>query len=381
LRRNIGLDVVRGGAITMVVLFHAPIALPGKGIFEMLSVDLFFSLSGLLIAQMVFERFNLIATPRDFRLFMLNRWIRTFPLYYLFILVNIGLVALGPFLRAHYPGTPTGTDAVPNLLPYLFFLQNATQGGSLYHNWFPVSWSLCVEEWFYLLLALTLLVLPGRARTSARAWMIGFLGLIAATLLARVIVLFAWDRGTLSFDDGYRGVMLLRADAFVYGGAVYLWQRHMRGCAASRLAWLNRLAALAGLLVIAASWLLRHGSGDGAWTKLLVPSSVPLAAALLLPWFSTLRLAAGGPAGRAATFLSTRTYAIYLCHIPLQYLFFCVLAPSLPTYALFLAGMLAVAHLLYVHIERPVMALRPLSASHRSGIGFAALAEPPAPVD
>jgi peptidoglycan/LPS O-acetylase OafA/YrhL len=370
-RRNIGLDLVRAIAIAMVVLFHAPVRLPGKGIFEMVSVDLFFSLSGLLIAQMVFERFNLISSPRDFALFMVNRWVRTFPLYYLFILVNIGLVAIGPFIRSHYPGQVAGIGAVPNLLPFLVFLQNATEGGNRNGNWFSVSWSLCIEEWFYLLLALALLLLPLRSKMSNRVWFCGGLALLVAMLLARIMVYLTWDYGSLTFDNGYRGVLMLRIDAFVYGGAAYLWQRELRGTPAARIARLMVPAAMAGMLVIAASWILRRNAPDDFWTKLLIPSTVPFGAALLLPYFAGLPLSASGVAGRAASFLSARTYSIYLAHIPLQYLFFSFIAISYATYAAFLAFMLTAAHLIYVYIERPIMALRPLSAAARRNIAAA----------
>lgn len=79
MRRNIGLDLVRSVAICMVVFYHAPIGVPGKGFFELCSVDLFFSLSGFLITQMVFERFDLLGSTRSLTRFLTNRWMRTLP--------------------------------------------------------------------------------------------------------------------------------------------------------------------------------------------------------------------------------------------------------------------------------------------------------------
>ena len=268
---------------------------------------------------------------------------------------------------------------MPNLLPFVVFLQNAAHGGARYQHWFPVSWSLCVEEWFYLLLAAALLFLPAVVKVSPRAWVAGLLGLALAMPLARLAVFLSSDGGTLSFDDGYRTVLLLRADAFVYGGAIYLWQRRADRRPVSRQAWRNRAAGLAGLLIIAISWIMRRDDPNGLWTKVLVPSSVPLGAALLLPWCATLSIAAGSLAGRAATFLSTRTYAIYLSHLPVQYLLFSLVAPSAASFGLYLAAMLAVAHLVHVHIERPLMALRPHSARQPGPVVFAPAARPAAP--
>lgn len=352
----------------MVVLFHAPLAVPGKGVFFVVSVDMFFSLSGYLIMQMIFERFNMISSRRDFALFMLNRWIRTFPLYYIFVGVNVALVAAAPLLRDHYPGPLTGTTAVPNLLPFFVFLQNVTEGSARYDNWFSVSWSLAIEEWFYLLLALTLLLLPARAKAAYRTWWIGGMVLALGMLVARSLVVACVDQGTFSLANGYRGVLLLRADAFVYGGAIYLWQRCRPAMSAARAARTNLAAAGLGVLLLAASWLLWRASPDGAWTKVLLPSAAPLGAALLLPCAAALPLPRRGAAAAVIVFLSTRTYAIYLAHIPIQYVFFSLLAPAAYSYGLFLIVLAAVSHVLYVYVERPIMARRPLSGGRAQSI-------------
>ena len=175
----------------MVVLYHAPIWIPFGGLFEVCSVDLFFSLSGLLITQMVFERFELLNSARSLTRFLTNRWMRTMPLYYVFIVVNVFLVSAGPFIRHHYrmpPGGPAGgIDFLPNLAPFLFFLQNFADGGAKrYHGWFAVSWSLAIEEWFYFGLAIMLFVLPQKLKGDVRKWYWAGLALIIAVILMRV---------------------------------------------------------------------------------------------------------------------------------------------------------------------------------------------------
>jgi peptidoglycan/LPS O-acetylase OafA/YrhL len=365
IKRNIGLDLVRSTAICMVVLYHAPIWIPFGGLFEVCSVDLFFSLSGLLITQMVFERFELLNSARSLTRFLTNRWMRTMPLYYVFIVVNVFLVSAGPFIRRHYqmpPGGPAGgIDFLPNLAPFLFFLQNFADGGAeRYHGWFAVSWSLAIEEWFYFGLAITLFVLPQKLKGDVRKWYWAGLALIIAVILMRVFIVVLWDRhGDPTYDDSFRRVLLLRADAFVYGGAIYICSRGLEG---STLLRFRGFIASAGLAIILVGWAMRHSAPEGALTKIFVPSLVPFGAALLLPFCAALRFDALPTLKSILIFLSTRTYSIYLAHIPLQYFFFCLIYPSPIGYAAFLAGLAMVANLLYFYVERPIMALRPMTA-------------------
>ena len=347
-KRNIGLDLVRSAAIRMVVFYHAPLWVPIRGLLEVCSVDLFISLSGFLITQMVFERFALFDSARGMTRFLANRWIRTMPLYYIFIIVNVFLVSAGPFIRHHsripLSGEP-GIDVLPKLWPFLLFIQNVTDGGAKrYHGWFAVSWSLAIEEWFYFGLAIILFVLPQKLKGDVRKWCWAGLALITAVILARVFVVLWNGDPELTYDNSFRRVLPLHADAFIYGGAVYIFSRGLHG---SDLLRFKKLIAGLGLAVILASWAIRHSAPEGALTKVLVPSLVPFGAALLLPFCAALLLPfcaalnfdASSILKYVLVFLSTRTYSIYLVHIPMQYFFFCLIYPSAVGYATFLAAL------------------------------------------
>ena len=69
----------------------------------------------------------------------MRRWFRTLPLFFLFLIVN---VALERFFRAH----PVGFGEA---LSHGFFVRNLA---AFHMTFFPESWSLAIEEWFYLLL-------------------------------------------------------------------------------------------------------------------------------------------------------------------------------------------------------------------------------------
>ena len=85
----------------------------------------------------------------------------------------------------------------------------------------------------------------------------------------------------------------------------------------------------------------------------------PASVALLLPYFYH-RAFDNRLVTRAAYFISSRTYALYLCHLPVC-LFVTLLVPSFPavTLAPLLAVNFVVADLLYRFVEKPILRRRP----------------------
>jgi peptidoglycan/LPS O-acetylase OafA/YrhL len=142
----LGLDHLRALAITYVLLFHYQIfAHPDWvnkiGGFGWTGVDLFFVLSGFLISGQLFSAIAK-GKPISMREFFTKRFFRIIPPY----LVILGLYLAFPFLREREHMAP--------LWKYLTFTfnfgLNYRQTGTFTH-----SWSLCVEEQFYLVLPLT----------------------------------------------------------------------------------------------------------------------------------------------------------------------------------------------------------------------------------
>ena len=137
-----------------------------------------------------------------------------------------------------------------------------TDGGAKrYHGWFAVSWSLAIEEWFYFGLAIILFVLPQKLKGDVRKWCWAGLALITAVILARVFVVLWNGDPELTYDDSSRRVLPLHADAFIYGGAVYIFSRGLHG---SDLLRFKKLIAGLGLAVILASWAIRHSAPEEA---------------------------------------------------------------------------------------------------------------------
>jgi peptidoglycan/LPS O-acetylase OafA/YrhL len=130
------LDGWRGLAITAVLLGHFALEsqVPGLGVF---GVDLFFVLSGRLMAEILFVRRSPLPT------FFLRRFSRVYPALFVFVLATT-LAAAG---TSYSHGMKAVLVALTFTINYAMIYTHPI--GLLDH-----LWSLCVEEHAYILLAL-----------------------------------------------------------------------------------------------------------------------------------------------------------------------------------------------------------------------------------
>lgn len=109
-------------------------------------VDLFFVLSGFLIAGILIDNRQ---SPSYYRTFYIRRVCRIFPVYYLLLFAYTAALATGTY--------PRGSSLFIHPLPtwsYYFFLQNNFMAvvGDWGAAWLGITWSLAIEEQFYLIL-------------------------------------------------------------------------------------------------------------------------------------------------------------------------------------------------------------------------------------
>lgn len=168
-RRLPGLDLLRAAAIGWVMLYHASLyGLAPAGSwpvdFGWMGVDLFFVLSGFLIASQLLRPWSRNERP-DYGRFFTRRLFRTIPAY----AAVLALYVLVPAARDREHMQPLWT--------FLTFTQNFTihtpPAQALSH-----AWSLCVEEQFYLVFPLIVALLairPSAAKTvTALAALVAF---------------------------------------------------------------------------------------------------------------------------------------------------------------------------------------------------------------
>src|SRR5262252_1494496 len=136
------LDILRCAAVLLVVTGHS-------GIFFLTSkvgwvgVDLFFVLSGFLISGLLYSEYKKRGDI-SFRRFFIRRGMKIYPAFYVMLLATY----VGQLLFWHAPPQPFSS-----YLREILFVQNYR-----FAIW-GHTWSLAVEEHFYIALALLLLVL------------------------------------------------------------------------------------------------------------------------------------------------------------------------------------------------------------------------------
>jgi peptidoglycan/LPS O-acetylase OafA/YrhL len=159
-RHSFGLDMIRAFAIILVIICHIGTGIDTKValFFGYFGVELFFVLSGFLIGGSLINIVNKEGdlNIKDISGFWKKRWFRTLPNYYLVLIVFLLLDLVLSIYKVKI-------FSLLDFVKYFTFTQNLMwlQPVALHtftSGFFALSWSLAIEEWFYLLFPLTLLV-------------------------------------------------------------------------------------------------------------------------------------------------------------------------------------------------------------------------------
>lgn len=369
--RRFGLDLIRALAIVLVMVSHSvhlgpllhidpthrlQIAYHG-GYF---GVELFFVLSGYLIGTILLRLYGGEVPPdrRDLVHFWVRRWCRTLPNYYLFLILNLTLFAAWFGVGDWHWG-------------YFLFLQNFAWPPA---SAMPESWSLAVEEWFYLLAPLALgsaWLLPRSRRAVLLAVLLAFI--LVCSLARAGVALQLSSAGGLSlveWDTELRKVTILRLDAIAWG-ALISWLTLWRSDLLERH-W--RAMALIGLAMLAtAALLLTLGISQDLFQLGRAALLFPLTGAgfaCLLPAAARCRQPPGWLAQPVAA-VSLVSYSAYLVHLSLVIPLLRRLAeggflsPALEL-ILYVPLTLLISLAVYLGFERPMTSLRRFHAPGRA---------------
>ena len=367
--RNPGLDTLRACAIALVFMYHYETFVSRAPTFGWLSdvgwvgVDLFFVLSGYLIANQLFAglaRGQALSLPR----FYARRAFRTLPVFWLVLVFFV-------LFPASMGGRPP-----PPWWRFLTFTQNiGLQPGTAFSH----AWSLCVEEQFYLVLPAVLAIgvwgARGRGRrrvtlTRAHGW--ALMGaLVAVGVLARCLLWQAYGRPADGRGDGYMSWVyfdtLCRFDEFIPGVAIAMLKNFHRPTWDKLMARGHLLTAIGAVAVVTmltlayrVYFIKGYGWGffmTGFGYSLIALAFAVLVAAALSPTATALRWRLPG-----ADKLALWSYSTYLSHKPLAYFIAQQLKPLGVSDGVRLAviavACIAVGGLLYKLVEAPFMALR-----------------------
>jgi peptidoglycan/LPS O-acetylase OafA/YrhL len=297
--RSFGLDLARTIAISLVLMSHfGHKALDALGFW---GVELFFALSGFLIGQILWRNFSRTNdwTRAHIVNFWQRRWWRTLPNYYLFL----SILLISGFIN---------NEEVPslgNLSKFFWFGQFLFN-----HNWgfYSVSWSLCIEEWFYLLFPLLLLITSTIIGNRKISFILSLIIIILGSIVIRNILI---NQNPIYY---LRGITLARLDAIAYGVVVAFVTLSYE--IKSNQRYFSLLIGIS-LQIFSISDAYIFGLAHTVASQLFL-ILVPLSFALMIPYLSIL------PTPNVKYHIATDSiekvslwsYSIYLSHGPLMWL-------------------------------------------------------------
>lgn len=313
-KRIFGLDLLRFVAIISVLLLHSTSALfnenPVIEVVGFLGVEFFFVLSGMLIGTIIIKTHikEKVTTFSSIKVFWVRRWFRTLPNYYLMFIVYFILACISKNLP---------DIAGLRWVSYLVFLQNATTPEM--NNFFGVAWSLCIEEWFYLLFPLLLILMQVFFKKKPVSLLATIFIFIIMPLVGRVILSFT---SALEWDSGFRKMLFLRLDSIAIGVLGAFINHYFNGFWTKNK---NRLFVL-GVILFVSSFVISYytsnydftkqpKAGDaGFFAKTGFFTLINISIALFLPVLCALQINKSNYLGKMVTFISLISYSLYLLH-------------------------------------------------------------------
>jgi len=328
------IDGLRAIAVMLVVIYHSGLPLFSGGF---IGVDVFFVISGYLITKVISQ--DLSERRFSFREFYRRRIKRLLPAYLALVIATIG-TALFISLPAHLDDTTQGVAASAVYASNVWFWKESGYfAGVSEIKPFLHTWSLGVEEQFYVVFPLALWMAWGRVgrRLATALFALAFVASLACSQLQ-----LAHDAAGSFF------LLPSRMWELMTGAALSLLDARANG----RGLWRSATVAAGLILVFFSACLVRAGP------------SFPGLSAVPVCLGSGLLIWAGGddePISRAllenpvAVFLGRISYSLYLWHWPLfafyRYRYFDSPPPLIALALVALAVVLAT--LSYRYVELP----------------------------
>ena len=356
------LDLLRGLAAFAVMIphffmYYLADASALAEITSVTAVEVFFVLSGFVLGPQIV----LCARRRNWatlRTFLLRRWMRTIPSYLVALLaisVIFGQIGSLDFLR------------------YASYTQNLFSQHNT-RDYYPVAWSLSVEEWYYVAFP-PFLLLYGKLTRASGAWF-EYAG--AAVLFILVVTLIRLAYGDMAdWGEHVRRVVEFRIDSIAYGFLLYLILEQ------AKFEWNAALRLIAFLLLAASTALLLHINlqmleSQAAWPRHVHPFVSAAFGMSTVTFFlsinSLLRMQWMKAIG---TYLGQISYPVYLFHLAILYVLARLVPPHNDAWHFLLyAGAVVLFTTIFFHgFEKPILASRP-RYRHVTATGVAPIHDP-----
>lgn len=342
-----GIDGLRALAVLSVIVFHFNSSLLPGGFS---GVDVFFVISGYVVSASLAKEHQTKFWPYLFR-FYARRILRIYPALVLCLLL-IGF-AQTLFVPSSWLSTTSNKTAISAFFGLsnfaLIWFSDGYFSPRVEFNAFTHTWSLAVEEQFYLLFPMVFFVwLKGKDRKDA-------VGVAANWLLAVLLVcslLISWRQTGADPDQAY---YLLPSRFWELASGAMLFKLHNRGLYLARSSLLQGGYILTGLILISAGFTFSN------------PASFPFPWALLSV-FGSLFVISGVASHAEKESIVSRTldnplivyigkisYSLYLWHWSILVIFRWTVGLENPLAVITAIALIVLASIFSFHfIERPV---------------------------
>ncbi len=312
--RLLQLDTLRGVAILLVLGNHAPVPPQAAGCFEpfaaawqrfgWVGVDLFFVLSGFLIGGLLFKELQTRA-HLDLRRFLIRRCFKIWPSYYLCVCAGLLLT----LVRTH---GKMGTSLLI-MWPNFVHIQNYCMGER------PIlhTWSLAVEEHFYLALPFCLWLLTrkhlkDKMRLSALPLLAGSVMLFSLTFRCLVNSRHPFNPYTHIFYTH------IRIDSLMFGVLLAYWH-HFDPGKLEKVARQRLLLLAISLMLISPALFFDRNVTPFIWTVGYTLIYLGFGGILLVMIYTPLGegwsgRCLSGKSARLLAWIGVSSYTIYLWH-------------------------------------------------------------------
>jgi len=317
--RNFGLDVMRAIAIACVVLHHwlpyhflqihfLTDYIQNFTVLGYFGVEVFFVLSGFLIGNIIIKsyyrepRYN----PKVVLNFWMRRWLRTLPLYYIILLFTLFIAILK---HQHIFG----------LWRFPLFLQNFEGYDTRNNDFFGVSWSLSIEEWFYLSFPFFLIFFNFLFKKLLSKQQI-LLGVVLFYIISQLVLRIAIAEHTsLTWNNFFRKAVFCREDSIAFGvlGAfIFNDYPKLFNDKANLFALIGVILIFIGLWIFIKDVALYYSSESdnvSVFSKSILFSIVGIGVLCMLPYFYLMEIRSH-VIKTCITFISKISYSLYLIH-------------------------------------------------------------------
>jgi len=320
-----GLDLLRGISGYGVAICHFYAFIYQNVFLEYLSfifVEFFFVLSGFVLFP---QLLTVLENKKNLFIFYKRRWLRTLPLYFI-CLVIISIMFNKLFTQ--------------DFFKYFFFLQDFFPN-FLDVSYYPVVWSLSIEEFFYLLFPIFLLFSNKKNFLKNCAYL--FLFLIFIKLFF------------VNYFDTYflRTGTLLRFDAILLGFLMrYVYLKFdFKQSAILSLLFMFLYIFLKDMILL---------NKDLFFIKLSFILLLQFFSAIILIFFCKLEFLSNFLIFKKLSLIVSRqTYSVYLTHMIFIYFLKDLNTNSSIKFIVYLLLLIAISSLSYYFVEKPILKTRP----------------------